>query len=105
MFGGSSKGTAAPTSPRSVFMNGRNINCRNGKGLSSRHTGSTVRTLHRHQLLAQRQVLQDQLAMSTDCQRQCTTDDHQQLEHVRSWLARAPESTRTSSGEGMRQNG
>ena len=44
--------------------------------------GPTVRTLHRHQLLAQRQVLQDQFSMSTECQRQRTTDDHQQLEHV-----------------------
>ena len=44
--------------------------------------GPTVRPLHRHQLLAQRQVLQDHFAMSAECQRQRTTDDHQQLEHV-----------------------
>jgi hypothetical protein len=32
--------------------------------------------------LPERQVLQDQLSMSTESQRQCTTDDDQQLEHV-----------------------
>jgi len=41
-----------------------------------------VRPLHRHQLLAQRQVLQDHFSMSTKSQRQRPTDDDQQLEHV-----------------------
>jgi len=59
-----------------------------------------VRPLHRDQLLPERQVLQDQLSMPTESQRQRTTDKDQQLEHDRSWLARAPESTRTSSGDG-----
>jgi hypothetical protein len=44
--------------------------------------GPTVRPLHRHQLLAQRQVLQDQFSMSTKSQRQRPTADDQQLEHV-----------------------
>ena len=44
--------------------------------------GPTVRPLHRHQLLAQRQVLQDHLAMSAECQRQRTTDNHEQREHI-----------------------
>jgi hypothetical protein len=44
--------------------------------------GPTVRPLHRHQLLAQRQVLQDQFSMSPKSQRQRPTDDDQQLEHV-----------------------
>ena len=43
---------------------------------------ATVRPLHRHQLLAERQVLQDQFSMSAESQRQRTTDDDQQLEHV-----------------------
>jgi hypothetical protein len=41
------------------------------------HAGPTVRPLHRHQLLAQRQVLQDQFSMSTKSQRQRPTDDDQ----------------------------
>ena len=44
--------------------------------------GLTVRTLHRHQLLAQRQIFQDHFAMPAECQRQPSTDDQQQLEHV-----------------------
>jgi hypothetical protein len=43
---------------------------------------AAVRPLHRHQLLPERQVLQDQFSMSTESQRQRTTDDDQQLEHV-----------------------
>ena len=43
---------------------------------------ATVRPLHRHQLLPERQVLQDQFSMSTESQRQRPTDDDQQLEHV-----------------------
>ena len=45
-------------------------------------TRATGRSLHRHQLLAERQVLQDQFSMSAEPQRQRPTDDHQQLEHV-----------------------
>ena len=44
--------------------------------------GPTVCPLHRHQLLAERQVLHDQFSMSRERQRQRTTDDHHQLEHV-----------------------
>ena len=45
-------------------------------------SGADRSPLHRHQLLAQRQVLQDQFSMSTKSQRQRPTDDDQQLEHV-----------------------
>jgi hypothetical protein len=41
-----------------------------------------VRPLHRHQLLPERQVFQDQFSMSAESQRQRPTDDDQQLEHV-----------------------
>ena len=41
--------------------------------------GPTVRPLHRHQSLPEGQVLQDQFSMSPECQRERTTDDHQQL--------------------------
>jgi len=44
--------------------------------------GPTVRPLHRHQLLPERQVLQDQFSMSPKCQCQRATDEHQHLEHV-----------------------
>ena len=43
---------------------------------------ATVRPLHRHQLLPERQILQDQFSMSAESQRQRPTDDDQQLEHV-----------------------
>ena len=43
---------------------------------------ATVRPLHRHQLLPERQILQDQVSMSAESQRQRPTDDDQQLEHV-----------------------
>ena len=46
--------------------------------------GPAVRTLHRHQLLAQRQIFQDHFAVPAECQRQCPTAHHQQLEHV--WI-------------------
>ena len=62
-----------------------------------------------------RQVLQDQLSMPTESERQRTTDQDQQLEHdsilagagarINSdgfWRGSAPESTRASSGEGHR---
>jgi hypothetical protein len=44
--------------------------------------GPIVRSLHRHELLPERQVLQDQFSVSPECQRQRTTADHHQLEHV-----------------------
>ena len=43
---------------------------------------ATVRPLHRRQLLPERQILQDQVSMSAESQRQRPTDDDQQLEHV-----------------------
>ena len=43
---------------------------------------ATVRPFHRHQLLPQRQILQDQFSMSAESQRQRPTDDDQQLQHV-----------------------
>ena len=43
---------------------------------------ATVRSLHHHQLLTERQILQDQFSMSAESQRQRPTDDDQQLEHV-----------------------
>src|SRR3954469_8336339 len=42
---------------------------------------ATVRPLQRHQLLPERQVLQDELPMPTESQRQRTTDEDQQLDH------------------------
>ena len=50
--------------------------------VSRLQVGATVRPLHRHQLLPERQVLQDQFSMSTESQRHSTTDDDEQLEHV-----------------------
>jgi len=47
-----------------------------------RQAGPIVRPLHRHVLLAQGQLLQDHLAMSAECQRQRTTDNHEQREHI-----------------------
>jgi hypothetical protein len=65
-------------------------------------TRPTVRPPHRHQLLAQRQILQDHFAMSAECQRQRTTDDHQQLEHV---SILAGEGARINSDEFWRGSG
>jgi hypothetical protein len=42
---------------------------------------ASVRPLHRDQLLPERQILEDQLSMPTESQRQRTTDKDQQLEH------------------------
>jgi hypothetical protein len=42
---------------------------------------ATVRPLQRHQLLPERQVLQDELSMPTKSQRQRTSDEDQQLDH------------------------
>ena len=39
---------------------------------------ATVCPLHRHQLLPERQILQDQFSMSAESQRQRPTDDDQQ---------------------------
>jgi hypothetical protein len=39
-------------------------------------------SFHGHQLLPQRQVLQNQFSLSAESQRQRTTDDNQQLQHV-----------------------
>ena len=58
---------------RKAIQNSRSRACKRGP---------TVRPLHRHQLLPERQVLQDQFSMSAESQRQRPTDDDQQLEHV-----------------------
>ena len=44
--------------------------------------GTRGRPFHRHQLLPQRQVLQHQFSMPAEPQRQRTTDDDQQPQHV-----------------------
>jgi len=44
--------------------------------------GAPDRPFHRHQLLSQRQILQHQFSMSAESQRQRTTDNDQQLQHV-----------------------
>ena len=44
--------------------------------------GAVGRPFHRHQLLPQREVLQHQFSMAAEPQRQGTTNDDQQLQHV-----------------------
>ena len=83
-FGRTSTSAVAPVRPdgRKAIQNSRS---------RALQAGPTVRTLHRHQLLAQRQVLQDYFAMSTQCQRRRTAHDHQQLDHVSILAGRGPQ--------------
>ena len=64
--------------------------------------GAFRRAFHRHQLLPQREVLQDQFPMSVEGQCQSTTDDDEQLQHAPMVVGVGEKINVTNSGEDHR---